>query len=219
MKTLKMAVMAVAGLAIAVQAQAGTQTNLVQSLNIQLVGVSQGSSFSFGGTSGTNVNNVLIGTRQIIQALGNATANTFSSTSKLVVVTPTDGSEAHIQVRDGSNTVDVTDFLIAQELSPSVDGSVSTTKPPRTTSVSYLISRFVLQDADGATLPFHFDVNGFTTINSSTGGFFGSQGQGSTTDANVSGTGDRNGNMVILQGSVEIFGHTLEVVTTGPILS
>jgi hypothetical protein len=136
----------------------------------------------------------------------------------LVVVTPTDGSEAHIQVRDGSNTVDVTDFLIAQELSPSVDGSVSTTRPPRTTSVSYLISRFVLQDADGATLPFHFDVNGFTTINSSTGGgFFGSQGP--TTDANVSGTGDRNGNMVILQGSVEIFGHTLEVVTTGPILS
>ena len=220
MKTLKMAVMAVAGLAIAVQAQAGTQTNLVQSLNIQLVGVSQGSSFSFGGTSGTNVNNVLIGTRQIIQALGTATGNTFSFGSKLVVVTPMDGSGAHIQVRDGGNTVDVTDFLMAQELSPSVDGSVSTTRPPRTTSVSYLISRFVLQDADGATLPFHFDVNGFTTINSTTGGgFFGSQGQGPTTDANVSGAGDRNGNLVILQGSIEISGHTMEVETTGPILS
>jgi hypothetical protein len=217
MKTFKMAVLAVVAMAVGVQAHASTQTNLVQNLNIQLVGVSQGSAFSFGGTSGTNINTVVIGTRQIIQALGTATGNTFSFRSSLVVVTPTDGSAAHIQVRDGGNTVDVTDFLMAQELSPSVDGSVSTVRPARATSVSYLISRFVLQDADGATLPFHFDVNGFTTINSSTGGFFGSQGP--TTDANVSGTGDRNGSLLILQGSIEIFGRTLEVVTTGPILS
>lgn len=217
MKTLKMAVLAVAAMALAVQVQADQQTNLVQTLNIQLLGVSQGSSFKFGGTSGTNVNTVLIGTRQVIQALANATANTFSSTSRLVVVTPVGGGGAHIQVRDGGNTVDVTDFLSAQELSGSVDGSVTTTRPARTTSVSYLISRFVLQDADGGALSLHFDVSGFTTINSSTGGFFGPQGP--TTNANVSGTGDRNGNSLIIQGSIEIFGNTLEVVTTGPILS
>jgi hypothetical protein len=217
MKTLKIAALAVVAMAVGVQAQAEQQTNLVQNLSIQLVGVSQGSPFSFGGTSGTNVNNVFIGTRQVIQALGSATANTFSSASRLVVVTPIEGGDAHIQVRDGSNTVDVTDFLVAQEVSGSVDGSVSTLRPVRSTSVSYLISRFALQDMDGATLSLHFDVNGFTTINSSTGGFFGAQGP--TTNANVSGTGDRNGNPLILQGSIVIFGRTLEVVETGPILS
>jgi len=212
-----MAVMAIAAMVAVVQAKADLQTNLVQTLSIQLVGVSQGGPFKLGGTSGTNVNTVFIGTRQVIQALANATANSFSSTSRLVVVTPGDGSAARIQVRDGGNIVDVTDFLNAQELSGSVDGSLTTVKPPRTTSVSYLISRFTLQDADNQTLSLHFDVNGFTTINSSTGGFFGPQNP--TTNANVSGTGDRNGNAIIIQGSINIFGGTQEVVETGPILS
>ncbi len=217
MKTLKMAVLAVMAMAVAVQVHAGTQTNVVQNLNIQLFGVSQGSGFSFGGTSGTNVNNVLVGTRQVIQALGTATGNSFSIASRLVVVTPIDGGSSKIQVRDGGNTVDVSHFFSMQEVTDSVDGSVSTAKPARSTSVSFLIARIVLADADGETLPLHFDVSGFTTINSSTGGFGGNQGP--TTDANVSGGGDRNGNLIILQGSVNIFGRTLEVVTTGPILS
>ena len=218
MKILKSAVLAVVALAAVAQVQAAQQTNVVQNLSIQLFGVSQGGSFSFGGTSGTNVNSVRVDTRQVIQALANATANSFSSTSRLVVVTPIDGGDSRIQVRDGSNPpVDVTDFLIFQELSGSVDGSVTTTRPPRTTTVSYVIARFALQDADGQTLPLHFDVNGFTTINSSTGGFGGRQ--GSSTDANVSGSGDRKGNLLILQGSVDIFGRSLEVVETGPIIS
>ena len=218
MKTLKYAVLAVA-MAVVVQVQAGQQTNLVQTLSIQLFGVSQGAPFTFGGTSGTNINSVRVDTRQVIQALAVATANTFSSTSKLVVVSPVDGGPVSIQVRDGSNApVDVTAYIGAQELSGSVDGSVTTTRSRRTSvSVSYLISRFTLQDANGQTLPLHFDVNGFTTINSSTGGFGGSQGP--VTDANVSGAGDRNGNLLILQGSIEIFGRTLEVVETGPIIS
>ncbi|HWC59497.1 MAG TPA: hypothetical protein VHC44_07360 [Verrucomicrobiae bacterium] len=218
MKTLKIAVLAVAAMVAAIQAQAGVQTNVVQNLSVQLFGVSQGNAFSFGGTSGTNVNNVIVGTRQVIQALGTATGNSFSFSSRLVVVTPIDGGSSQIQVRDGSNApVDVSHFFSMQELSGSVDGSVTTTRPARSTSVSYLVARFVLADADGQTLPLHFDVNGFTTINSTSGGFFGSQGP--TTDANVSGSGDRNGNLIILQGSVDIFGRTLEVVTTGPIIS
>jgi hypothetical protein len=219
MKTLKYAVLAVVAMAAVVQVQAGQQTNLVQTLNIQLFGVSQGAPFNFGGTSGTNVNSVRVDTRQVILALGTATGNTFSFASRLVVVSPLDGSAVSIQVRDGSNSpVDVTDYFNAQEISGSVDGSVTTTRPRRTSaSVSYVIARFALQDVNGQSLPLHFDVNGFTTVNSSTGGFGAPQGP--VTDANVAGSGDRNGNLLILQGSVEIFGNTLEVVQTGPILS
>jgi len=219
MKTLKIAVLAGVVMVGVIQAQAGTQTNLVQNLSVQLFGVSQGGSFSGGGITGTNVNSVRVDTRQVIQALGTATFNTFSSFgSRLVVVTPVDGSsESRIQVRDGTNApVDVTDFFNFQEVSDAVNGSVASTRPARSTTVSYVISRCVLQDANGSTLPLHFDVNGFTTINSSTG-FFGPQGP--TTDANVSGAGDRNGKLLILQGSIEIFGRQLEVVTTGPIIS
>lgn len=220
MKTLKYAVLAVFAMGAVAQVQAGQQTNLVQTLSIQLFGVSQGSAFSFGGTSGTNVNSVRVDTRQVILALGTATGNTFSFASRLVLVSPLDGSAASIQVRDGSNSpVDVTDFFNTQELSGSVDGSVTTRTRggSSSTSVSYLISRFVLQDADGQSLPLHFDVNGFTTITTSTGGFGGQQGP--VTDANVAGSGDRSGNNLVLQGSVEIFGRTLEVVQTGPIIS
>ena len=219
MKSLKYAVLAAVAMAAVAQVQAGTQTNVVQNLNIQLFGVSQGSPFSFGGTSGTNVNAVRVDNRQVIQALGVATGNTFSFASRLVVVTPINGGNSQIQVRDGSNTVvNVTDYITAQEISGSVDGSVTVSRPRNSsTSVSYVIARFALQEVNGqSVLPLHFDVNGFTTINSSTGGFGP---QGPTTDANVAGSGDRNGNLMILQGSIEIFGRTLEVVTTGPILS
>jgi len=55
----------------------------------------------------------------------------------------------------------------------------------------------------------HFDVDGVTTINSSTppDGVPLSP----TINANVSGSGDRDGNLVILQGSIDVIGHTLEV--------
>ena len=211
MKTFKLAVLTVAALIEIAQVHA-QQTNIVQNLGIQLYGVSQGGSFSSGTTVGTNVNFVRIDTRQVIQTLANASFNTFSSTSRLVIVTPLAGGGPRIQVRDGGKTpVDVTDFFNFQALTDPVNGSVSSTKTGRGTSVSYEIARFALQDADGQTLSLHFDVNGFTTMDSSTGGFFGPQGP--NTDANVSGAGDRNGGLIILQGSINIYGRTLEVVS------
>jgi len=216
MKTLKLAVLAVASLIGVAQVRA-QQTNVVQNLGIQLYGVSQGGSFSNGTAVGTNVNFVRIDTRQVIQALAAASFNTFSSTSRLVVVTPLGGGAPRIQVRDGSKTpFDVTDYFNFQALTDPVNGSVTSTRNGRGTSVSYEIARFALQDADGRTLSLHFDVNGFTTTDSSSVGFFGSQGP--NTDANVSGAGDRNGGLLILQGSINIYGRTLEVVS-GIILS
>jgi hypothetical protein len=204
MKTLRMAVLAALAFLCAGQVHA-QQTNLVQNLNIQLFGYSQGGSSSFKNTTITNVNFVQVNTRQIIQALANATMNSFSSTSKLVVVTPLGGGEISVQVRDGSQApVDVSSFFVIETLSGSVTASASNTKNGQGTSVSYEIARFALQDDVGGTLNLHFDVNGVTTLNSTT------QQVGSNVDANVSGSGDRNGNLMILQGSVDIFGHTLE---------
>jgi len=210
MKTVKMAILAAFAFACALSVQA-QETNLVQNLNIQLFGFSQGNVSTFRGTTVSNFNLVQINTRQIIQALAVSTMNSFSSTSKLVLVTPVDGSASpSVQVRDGANDpVDVTGFFVIEALSGSVDGGVFNTRAQRGTGVSYKITRFVLQDNDGTPISMHFDVDGVTTINSSTppDGVPLSP----TINANVSGSGDRDGNLVILQGSIDVIGHTLEV--------
>jgi hypothetical protein len=126
-------------------------------------------------------------------------------------VSPVDGSAApSVQVRDGNKApVDVTDFFVIQSMSDSVNGGVFTTRPPRGTSVSYKIVRFILQDNDGTSIGLHFDVDGITTINSSTPPNGGPLTP--TIDANVQGSGDSHGTLLILQGSIDIVGHTLEV--------
>ena len=220
MKTLKLAVLAAVSMAVAAQVQADQVTNLVQNLSIQLLGYSQGGSTHFGNTVTTNVNVVQVNTRQVIQALGTANATTFSPQAKLVLVTPGDGSAPRIEVRDSNNQpVDVSDFFDIEALSGAVVGSVSNTKTGRGSSVTYEIGRFVLQDAHGQSLSLHFNVDGIVTGNISSPIFGPATPQNSTTDANVSGSGDRNGNLLILQGSIEIFGRTLEVEDTGPIIS
>jgi hypothetical protein len=179
-------------------------------LSVQLIGLSQGGRSSFGNTVTTNVNFVQVNTRQIIQALAAATANSFSSTSKLVVVTPLNGGNTSIQVRDGNKTpVDVSDFIVLESDRGSVTSSILNTRTGRGSSVTYQIMHLVLQDADGDTLNLHIDVNGVATSNSTTFS------NGPTVDANVAGSGDRNGNGIIFQGSVSIFGQTLEVVDDG----
>lgn len=209
MKTLKLAILAAVAFAGALQVQAQS-TNLVQNINVQLFGFSQGGVSNFRGTVTTNVNVVQINTRQIIQALANATANSFSSTSKLVLVSPVDGGASPtVQVRDGGkDPVDVTGFFVLQSMSDSVDSGVFSTRNQRGTSVSYKIVRFALQDNDGTPIGIHFDVNGVTTINSTTP--FNGGPLSPSIDANVSGSGDKSGNLVILQGSIDIIGHTFE---------
>ncbi|HEX4264771.1 MAG TPA: hypothetical protein VH597_10570 [Verrucomicrobiae bacterium] len=208
MKTFKLAVMAAMAFGCIAQVNAQT-TNLVQNLSIQLYGYAQGGTSKFQGTVETNINFVRVDTRQIIQALATATLNSFSSTSKLVVVTPLGGGSSSVQVRDGNRQpVDVTELFVLETSSGSVDGSIVNTRTGRGSSLSYEIARFALQDAVGASLNLHFDVSGIATTSSN---IAPSTPQIPTIDANVSGSGDRNGNLLILQGSVEIFGRTLEV--------
>src|SRR2546428_281120 len=71
------------------------------------------------------------------------------------------------------------------------------------------IQHFALQDGDGAALTLHFSVSGFATERSTDGG------QSSSLSINASGSGDRNGNLLVLQGSINVRGGTLEVVAEG----
>ena len=212
-KALRLAAMATLLSAAVVQAQT-YQTNLVQNLGIQIFGVKQGGTSTNGNLVFTSADMARVDTRQVIQALAAATANSFSSTGRLVLVTPLGGGNAAVQVRDGSTTVDVTSFFLLQPLSGSVTGSLLNTRTGRSVRTVYSIQRFALQDSDGfPALMLHFDVNGMaaqtSTINVNGG-------PGGDLNSNVAGTGDRNGNLLVLQGSINAFGHTVEVVLSGP---
>jgi len=212
MKIFKLAIAAAFAFVCTGQLRA-QQTNQVQNFNIQLFGFTQGASNQFGAMIETNASFVRISNPQVIQALGAATSNSFSLASKLVAVSPSDGGDFSVQVRDGSNApVDVSGFFTFEAVSDSVNGSVFNTKTGHGAGVSYEIARFALHDDGNLTLNLHFDVRGFTTVSSTTPQ---SNTRNCGLSASVSGVGERNGQLVILQGSIAIFGRTLEVTSTG----
>jgi len=209
MKMVNLAAMA-ALISLGVFEARADQTNVVQNIGIQLRGVQPGGPVTTRFSVTTGVAPARIDTRQVIQTIGAATANTFSGGAKLVLVTPLGGGYSSIQVRDGDNSVDVTSLFAHDQLSDFVSGSVSNVFTRRAYNVDYSLQRFALANSGSALLSLHFDVNGFATETSS-GGLPGV----SNLEIEVSGSGDLNGNLVILQGSIEVQGGKLEVVAGG----
>jgi hypothetical protein len=202
-------------LLVAVPAKAD-HTNLVRTLHIQLQGLKQGATItSSTGNSTTTADTVSVGNRQVIKALGDATGNTFSSTSKVVVVTPLHyPGGTKVQVRDGTSVVDVTGFFSRYPLSDSVFSSQSSSRTGRSNSNEYNIQEFDLVDnSDYAPLALHYYVSGIAVISTSS-----SPSNGTTTELNasVSGTGDLNGDLLILQGTISLKGQTYETAPDGP---
>ncbi len=185
------------------------QTNLVQNVSIQLFGVRQGRTVTNGNLVSTGVDVVRLDTRRVIQVLGEATGNTFSQMSRLVMVTPLNGDSAIFQVRDGDRKVDVTRYLVYEQLSDSVQSLQLNLRTGRSLGVAYSIQRLALQDDGGVVLSSHFDVNGFARQVDWNGR------TGDDVSIEVSGVGDREG-LLILQGSIGIFGHQIEVVPGDP---
>lgn len=186
------------------------QTNMVQTVSIQLFGVSQGGTFTNRGFVVTSADVTRVDTRRVIAALGVATMNSFSSTSRLVVVSPLGGGGASIQVRDGANAVDVSGFFVYEQLSDTVTSSLFNLRSGRSFSTDYSIQRLALQDNEGApALGLHFDVRGFATENST------NSGEAREVRIDAAGTGDRNDSLLILQGTISVRGRTLEVVPGG----
>ena len=210
MKPLRLAAIA-ASLLLAAAPGYGDTTNVVQNLSIQLFGVTQGGTFTNRNLVVKTANNVRVDTRRVIAALGAATANSFSVTSRLVVVTPLGGGSPALQVRDGGNAVDVTEFFTHQTLSDTVESSITGLMSGRSFVTDYNIQRLALQDGSSA-IALHFDVNGLATTITN-----GNRPAGDVT-IEASGSGSNNGNLILLQGSIFIRGQTLEVVpsTGGP---
>lgn len=202
MKALKLAMAAFLVLGAA-RASAADQTNLVQTLFIRLTGLQQGRTLESTRFVAETVDSVRVDTRRVIEALAVATANTFSSTSRLVVVTPVNGGVSQIQVRDGANKVDVSTFFSHDDWSDAVRSSLLNKATGRFSSASYSIQHFALRDSDRA-INLHFEVSGFTEEDSNGGQ--------SSLEADVAGAGDRNGKLLILRGFIGVFGDDIEVV-------
>jgi hypothetical protein len=192
----------------AAQARAD-QTNLVQDLSIQLSGLKQGRSTTSGNVAVTSTDSAWVGTRDVINALGAATGNTFSKAAKLVVITLLPDGSSSVAVRDGGNSVDVSGYFYHEQQSDFIVSSVANKKTGKASSSDYSLQRFALMDSGGSPLTLHFDVRGITVDSSSTSANGVSNRESS---ADVTGMGDRNGSFLILQGTISVHGRTLEVV-------
>jgi len=196
---------------------AQTQTDEVLVLNIQLTTVSQGpTTTNRAGVVSTSVQVHRITSKDVIQVLGAATWNTFSSNAQLVLLTPTNDLDAWtVQVRDGNNQLDVSGFFAHQPGALEVGSSSFNPRLATGSGADYGVDSFSLQDQGGyAPLTEHFSVSGLT-ITSLRGVVRRGQvvGQVGRVDAQVSGTGDNNGNAIVIQGSIHAVGNSTEVIT------
>ena len=199
-------------LSAATQAYAD-QTNLVQQLQIHLSGLTQGPTVTNRNTVVTESQPVLLNDRLIIDALGAATGNSFSQSASLVVVRALPNGAPRVAVQDGAHRVDVAAYFVAERLSDVVRRSAYNLRTGVGSAADHSVERLALADVDGyPVLSLHFDVDGIAVNTTVT-----SPATGPLTEwhANVAGQGDNNGAVWLLQGTVRVTGHTLEVVTGG----
>jgi hypothetical protein len=217
-KLISVTALIVAGVAQTSLAQ--TQTDEVMVLNFDLAAVSQGASTTSRDGTTSDVQVTSITSRGIIQTLGTAIGANFSPKARLVVLAPvTFLDDWTIQIQDGTNvTVDVTGFFGHQPGFPSVGGAWSNSRTKESGVTDFSVDTFSLQDQGGyPTLGMHFSVSGFTVLDSRTvlnrkGAVVG---QTDSISAQVSGTGDNQGNPEVITGSISAEGIGTQVVSTG----
>jgi hypothetical protein len=210
-------------MAVALQTAPAQVTNTEEALELRfnLNGVSQGPTTTTTGGVATGVRVSTITSRDIIQVLGTATGNTFSPRARLILITPTNNLENwKVQIQDGSTTVDVTGFIVHNPGSASVGSAFLNNRSSDAGGTEYSVDGFGLQDQSGyPSLSAHFGVSGFTVTTST--GVVNRRGQvvGQTDSiqSDVSGTGDSNGQLLIIEGSVDAESiGTVTVVTGNP---
>lgn len=157
---------------------------VVSQLNVALTGFAGGSDSS---------SPVKITTKDIINAL-NAAGFEFGSKSKLMIQVPAEGGTPGFFVRDGGTDTDVSEFF-------GTDSSDVVSNGKQQYEV------FFLSFSNGAGTS--FDVNGFATdhIGTVKGRDTGPlEGQVSSFQSSVSGTGDVDGTFAVLKGNVSASG-------------
>lgn len=214
-------IISVATLIVAGAAQTGfaqTQTDEILVLNIDLTAVSQGPASTSDGIL-SDVQVTRITSRSVIQAIGASLEQTFSPRALLEVIAPTNVlDDWAVQVQDGTNAaVNVSGFFVHVPGFPSVGGAWLNNRTHESGTVDYSNDTFMLQDQGGLpTLTQHFNVSGFTVLNSTAvlnrkGVVVG---QNDTISAQVSGTGDNQGNQTVITGSITAVGVGTETVAT-----
>nr|AUN37542.1 hypothetical protein [uncultured bacterium] len=207
MKTLKTIALTFALVTVISQVRAD-QTNFVQALQVRLQALKQGGTSTNRNVVTTSVNTEVINNRDITAALGPVTGNNFAPTARLVMVTPVGGGNSKVEVRDGNSKVDVTAFFVFEQVGAAVTQGTTNLRNGNSNHTTYSIQHLVLQDAFGSALTLHFDVRGLS-IDNITRGDNGRL----ELNAEVSGSGDKNGAAMVLIGTVDITGGTTEVVT------
>jgi hypothetical protein len=209
-------------MAAALQTAPAQTTNIDAALvlNFNLTAVSQGPTTTTPAGVVSDVQVSRITSRDIIVVLGAATGNTFSPKARLVVLTPTNDLENWtVKVEDGATSVDVTGFIAHNPGPDSVSKAWIQRRTGAAGATEYSIDGFGLQDKPGfPALTEHFSVSGFTATTSR--GVVDRRGQAAgvidSIDADVSGTGDSNGQLLIIEGTVDADGiGTQAVVTPG----
>ena len=191
------------------------QTNLVQTLNVDLASFSQGPVVTNGNIINSTLYTSRISNRDIIQALGTATTNSFSPHAALLVIKPLPDGDLNVVIRDGTNSLEVTRFFAHDRAdTTAVRGRVNTVTGIASGS-EYSLHSLSLKDAVGAPpLTIHFEVSGLTraTFVSLLNDSGKSLGTAYEYSAVMSGTGDVNGKDSLFEGGISGKGRKIEIV-------
>jgi hypothetical protein len=189
------------------------QTNLIQTLDLQLFGMEQGDTVTDGNFAMAMPVTETVGTSQVIAALGAATGKSFSRAAEITVTTLLPDGPPSFTVSDGGALTDVSGFFTYQQLGDSVENWLLNLKTGKAFWTTYSIGQLTLQDCLGyAPLKLHFALTGMA-VESLPGPSPLRPGDGLT--ATGVGLGDLNGNSMILQGTFAFRGYTLVVLPGG----
>jgi hypothetical protein len=207
----------------AVQASAA-ETNLVQHLSFNLTAWYQGPTVTNGSIIISNANSRTIVTKQVITWLGQATTNSFTNASLLIikqlgVTNPLTRFVVREKIKGVTTSVDVTPFFLRTFGAPEVASTSLNTTNGALNGTFYGGVAFRLQDnSNYPALKGHFDVGGFrvttfTSLQNKHHQLIGETEQGSVRNAFGKGDFVSNGttNLFTAEGSITINGQVQEV--------
>jgi hypothetical protein len=158
-----------------------------------------------GGTTTT----ARITTREIIDEIGTATTNNFSSQARLLLFFRDMGGVPFFVIRDGTNEVHVQGFLTATQIGQPIT-KLNPTAGEVVIGTIYVIEEFRLVNIPGLG----FDVRGFNTdreSNRATAGQFLPRPGPTLLTVNVAGTGVLAGSAVTIRGTVTAPRQSIEL--------
>ena len=213
----------IAALVLAVALQTASaqvpQTDELLALNIQLNTIAQGPTTSARGVVRSTVQTSRLTSGDIVQAIAASMGTTFSGQAGLYLLTPTNNLDNWtVQVRDGNRAVDVSGYFRHQDGASSVASAFVNTKNGNAGDVEYSIDSFTLRDSPAfGGLSVHFDLSGLT-VETIRGIVQHGQvaGQMDRIVAKVSGTGDYQGSLLLIEGTISAEGVGTVTVTPPP---